>query len=201
MINILLIGVALAILLFTAIYDFRYQEVFILSPLFIWLIGLLLVFVRGGGTLELLVASTGGLFLFVVGLMLFITGGSGFGDALLFWSIGFLLGNLNLAMLYLGFTMISFIPFFIMFILKYWKSPEYDITWKGFLRQVKTKDLREGMVLSQSKIWRGIDKEQINALLKANGSEYKVWVKEGIPFAPAMFCGLLFVLASGVWVV
>jgi len=191
---ILLTGLVLAILLATAIYDIKYQDVFLLAPLSIWVLALFKILVTDGGTIELLLASTSGLFLFVLGLLLYLTGGTGFGDALLFLGIGFFIGELHLSIMYLGFTMICFIPFFIIWILKYWKDPNCDITLNGFLKQVPVSDLKEGMVLSQSKRWQGITKDEIATLREAHKGKYKMWIKEGIPFSPAMFCGMIFIL-------
>jgi len=197
MVSIIIYSLVMAILLGTAIYDLKYQDVFLIAPLSIWVLGLIHVFLIGGGTIELLIASTSGLFLFVLGLMMYLTGSTGFGDALLFWSVGFLLGNTYIAIWFLAFVMVSFIPFLIFFILKYWKTKGYDIHLNGFLRQVAIKDLKEGMVLSQSKVWRGIKKDEIDTLRDAHGLNYKIWIKEGVPFAPSIFCGMVFILASG----
>jgi len=195
--SVVILGLVMAVLLFTAIYDIKYQDVFLVAPFAIWVLALFNIYFIGGGTMELLLASTSGLFLFVLGFLMYFLGSTGFGDALLFWSIGFLLGDLNIAMWFLAFTIVSFIPFFVLYILKYWKSKGYDITLNGFLRQVEVKDLKEGMVLSQSKVWKGIKQEEIDTLREAHGLNYKIWIKEGIPFAPAMFCGMVFILASG----
>lgn len=193
--DILLIGIVtivFAIMFFTAIYDMRYRDVYLFSPLGIWILGLAKVFVLGGGTIELLLASTGGLFLFLIGLVLYITGGTGFIDVVLFWSLGFYIGDLKLSIAFLGLAMICFIPFFIAYIYYFWKKKGYDITWNGFLRQIKIADLQEGMILSQSKRWKGVKKDEIETLKEAHGLDYFIWVKDGIPFAPAMFCGLIF---------
>jgi len=99
-------------------------------------------------------------------------------------------------MWFLSFTIISFIPFFVIYILRYWKMEGYDITLNGFLKQVRVGDLKEGMVLSQSKVWRGVKQDEIETLQDAHGLNYKIWIKEGIPFAPAIFCGMVFVFAS-----
>lgn len=196
--TIIIMSIIMAILLYVAIYDIKYQDVDILAPISIWALALINMLILGFGTIEVLIAFTSGLFLFVLGLMLFIAGSTGFGDALLFFSIGFLLGTTQKSMYFLAFTMISFIPFFIIYILKYWKKEGYDIKLNGFLRQINIRELKEGMVLAQSRIWKGINKDQIDNLKNEHGLDYKIWIKEGIPFAPAMFCGMVFLLVSGV---
>jgi len=195
-ITITLLGIIMAVLLFTALYDLKYQDVFLLAPLIIWALGYFIILARGGDTFSVLIQLTSGLFLFVIGLMLYITGGTGFGDALLFFAIGFVIGDLQNAVIYLGYCVLFFVPFFIAYIIRYWKQEGYDITMKGFLRQVAVKDLKEGMVLSQSKVWKGIDKDGIDVLKKEHPADYKVWIKEGIPFAPAMFVAFVGLLMT-----
>ena len=73
-IQILLVGIIFAVLLFTAIYDLKYQDVFLVAPIMIWMLGCIMVLARGGDAISLLIQFTAGLFLFVIGLMLFITG-------------------------------------------------------------------------------------------------------------------------------
>lgn len=189
--SILLLGCVFAVMLFTVIYDIRYKDIFLISPLLVWVFAILYHLVNNVGLWGLLDASVSGLFLFVLGLLLYITNATGLGDVFLFWSLGFLVGKLELSILLLVFTMICFIPFLVVYVVWYWKKQGYDITLNGFLRQIPVKDLREGMVLSQSKLWDGLKKEDIEILREAHDPDYQIWIREGIPFTPALLCGLI----------
>ena len=190
-IPIIIAGIIFAILIATAIYDIRYQDVFLIAPLLIWVLALIDLLIQGGGLFDILVSSTSGLFLFVLGILLFFVGSTGFGDALLFWGLGFYIGNMDLAITYLGLTMICFIPFVVIYVFWFWYRKDYDITFNGFLRKIETRDLKEGMVLSQNKLWKGLTQQQIEDIVDQHGLNYKIWIKEGIPFSPAMLCGLI----------
>ena len=62
-----------------------------------------------------------------------------------------------------------------------------------FRRRVDVKDLREGDVPVGEK-WRVLGKKEIKAL-KARGG--KIWIKEGVRFAPVFFLTLVLMLAFG----
>ena len=197
MIDTIFYSIVLVILFFTAYYDLRYGDIHLVSPLAIWGLAFIKIGVTGGGLLELLLASTSGVFLFCLGLILYLSGSTGFGDTPLFMAIGYMVGQLFHGILFLTFTMLAFVPFFIRYIFYYWKHPDYDITIRGFLRKIKTKDLKEGMVLKDSRRWKGLKADEVETLKEAHGLNFDIWIKEGVPFAPAIFGGfLLFVITS-----
>lgn len=70
----------------------------------------------------------------------------------------------------------------------------------AFRRRVKTSELRDGDVLAEpakglkGKLWVGLTKRQIARLRKTTK---KVWIKEGVRFAPTFFLALLATAAWG----
>jgi len=65
----------------------------------------------------------------------------------------------------------------------------------GFKKRIKVKDLREGDVLSKSRVWIGLEEPEVKKI-RASGQKY-VWIKEGVRFIPAFALALLFTLYYG----
>lgn len=194
--HIFFLSIITTVLLFSAVYDFRYHEVFNIVPLVIITCSLLDLFVLNADTVMLTQAFISGFFLFLVGIMLYISSSTGWGDALMFLAMGFALKNMFFSTLFLGFTVVFFLPFLILFLIKYWKTKGYDITWNGFIKQIPVKDLKEGMVLSQTKKWKGTTRAELDQLKNKHNPDFLVWVKEGVPFVPSMFCAWVGILLT-----
>lgn len=71
----------------------------------------------------------------------------------------------------------------------------------AFRKQILAKDLREGDVLAESisdefkgKIWVGLEEDEIKEIRK---TKKKVWIKEGVRFAPTFALALLFTCFYG----
>ena len=67
----------------------------------------------------------------------------------------------------------------------------------GFVRKISVKNLKEGDVLLQNKIWIGITKKEIQKL-KKSGKKF-VYVKEGVRFGLAFFLSLIFSCIFPTW--
>ncbi|MBN2101252.1 MAG: hypothetical protein JW716_00075 [Candidatus Aenigmarchaeota archaeon] len=88
-------------------------------------------------------------------------------------------------------SMIMF-PFFISFMIiffHYGKAVEKE----AFKKQIDVKDLREGDVIMDGK-WVGVTEEDIGKLQKKGG---KIWIKEGVRFAPVFIITILVTLFLG----
>jgi len=113
----------------------------------------------------------------------------GLGDAFIFASMGFYLSSMSRSILFLYLSLISFIPFLIVYVFylsrKYSKqNVRYRFTLNGFFREIDVDDLREGMVLASNRFWDGVTKKDIDQIRKKHS---RVMIREGIPFAPSMF--------------
>jgi Flp pilus assembly protein protease CpaA len=64
----------------------------------------------------------------------------------------------------------------------------------GFKRLIPTSQLKVGDVLKDSKLWEGITEEQMKEIKKTKS---RVWIKEGVRFAPAFPLALLFTIYFG----
>ncbi len=83
-------------------------------------------------------------------------------------------------------------PFFISFMIiffHYGKAVEKE----AFKKQIDVKDLREGDVIMDGK-WVGVTEEDIGKLQKKGG---KIWIKEGVRFAPVFIITILVTLFLG----
>ncbi len=72
----------------------------------------------------------------------------------------------------------------------------------GFKRKIKVKDLKEGDVLDDSKVWEGLTKEQVKEIKKSG--KKTVVIKEGVRFGPTFALALVVTVFLGdivVWVV
>ncbi len=98
----------------------------------------------------------------------------------------------NFAVPFYDFPVILFMPFFaviVLLFLQYARAVESDL----FKRQIKAKDLKAGDVLITDK-WRGITEEEVEKIQKKGG---KVWIKEGVRFAPVFVINLIVTLFFG----
>ena len=83
-------------------------------------------------------------------------------------------------------------PFFISFMIIFFYYGK-AVEKKAFKKQIDVKDLREGDVIMDGK-WVGVTSTDIKKLQKKGG---KIWIKEGVRFAPVFIITILVTLLLG----
>jgi len=104
----------------------------------------------------------------------------------------FFLSIFPLLFLLLSFVLQSFYSFIFFLTFLYSSLPFLLKIQREFIRKIKIEKLKEGDILFEFKIWRGITKEEIKKLRKKRKF---VVIKEGVRFAPSFLISfILFVL-------
>lgn len=90
----------------------------------------------------------------------------------------------------LGRSPLGFLIFLLIFL--YSSIPFLNDVKNFMIRRIKVNELKEGDVLLEFKVWRGITKDEINRL-KKSGTKY-VYIKEGVRYAPTFLICLILLI-------
>ena len=140
----------------------------------------------------LLILAIGAIFTFIYSI-LFVISTKKFNRLNLISKISMLI---SLALLLSFFYFIklaeTFFSLIIFLVFLYFSLPFLSEVKNLMIRKVKISELKEGDVLLDFKVWRGITKEEIEEL-KKKGIKY-VFVKEGVRYAPTFLFSLILLI-------